>query len=149
LIQKALTDGCDYVLITNDDVVINKRIVDKLFEKCSDIVFCPCYIGDFPGYYMRGKDTPQMIGTSCVLLTREAMESIGELNTDTRFVTIGGERKEIHVPKSFGGEEVWLSKRAIELGYELVKIDDRARHLQLVELGEHYSNHGLHKICEK
>lgn len=149
LIKQALDDGNDYILITNDDVVITKEIVDKLFEKCSDIVFCPCYIGDFPGYYMRGKDTPQMIGTSCVLLTRKAMEDIGELRTDTMFGRVGDKEIEIKKPKQFGGEEVWLSRQAIKLGYELVKIDDRARHLQLIEMGEHYSNHGLHKIGEK
>jgi len=144
LISEALNDDCDYIFITNDDVVVTKGIVDKLFDKCSDIAFCPCYIGDFPGYYEEdGKVT--LIGTSAVLISAKAMREIGDLRTDKTL----SKGEWLDIPKKFGGEEVWFSERAKELGYEMVKIDDRARHLQLVEMGEHYSNHGTHKICEK
>jgi len=147
LIRRAIDDGNDYILITNDDVVLNKRIVDKLFDKCSDIAFCPCYIGDFPGYYEKDGEVT-MIGTSAVLVSRKAMCEIGELRTDKTYVKIGGEEQILNKPYKFGGEEVSFSKKALELGYKLEKIDDVARHLRLVELGEHRSNNGLHRIEE-
>lgn len=145
LIKRALDDGNGYLLITNDDVVINKRIVDKLFEKCSDIVTCPTYIGNFPGYYEKdGKIT--MTGTSCILAKREVFENIGPLTTE-QVIIQGGEEK-ISGMCEFGGEEVSFSRQVLAKGYSIEKIDDKARHLRLINLGEHYSNNGCHEIEE-
>lgn len=145
LIKQAMDDGCDYIYITNDDVVVNKRIVDKLFEKCCDIVICPTYIGDFPGYYEKdGKIT--MCGTSCILAKREVFENIKPLDI-TRWIRQSGEEK-TQGECEFGGEEVSFSKQVLAKGYTIEKIDDKTRHLRLIELGEHRSNHGCHRIEE-
>jgi hypothetical protein len=147
LIKAALDDGCDYIYITNDDVVVNKTIIRKLFDAKADIAFCPTYIKNFPGYYEKNGEV-SMIGTSCVLVKREAMEKIYPLRTDKTYLTVGDEEMILDKPQEFGGEEVWFSRQALKYGYKMVKIDDKARHLRLITLGEHRSNHGCHEIGE-
>ena len=93
MIAQALRDGCDYVLLLNDDVIVQPNFLSCMVERGADITGCPIFYYDSSDYQFLNGEINKLFGTPfhggkrldyitgcCMLIKREVFEKIGLLD---------------------------------------------------------------------
>ena len=142
--QQALTDGCSYVVIIEEDVVPPVNALQDMLYASADIAFydCPLDQGRSTRYF--GDILTSGIG--CVMFRAEALGMLLPFSTE-RLYDKEGNQIGTNDGTVYGRQDTDMYIRAHKMGF-VVKKAGEADHYHVKEWGTPRSNNGCHKIVK-
>ena len=154
LVKQALQDGCDYILMVEEDTVMPENGLFQLLLAKSDIT---CIDYGVAGYstITKDKNTGEILwcGLGCTLIKREVFEALAYpwfRSDKALLLNFWPEEKWIDAGKqAYGGQDIWFCLNARKNGFTITQVEGEAKHLKLDNLGRPEVNNGLHQISQK
>ena len=146
--QEALNDGCDYVMILEEDVVPPIDAISWLVEELytSDIAFY-----DYP--LDQGKRVTTSLGgkivtgTGCVMFRAGVLKDLMPFSVDRVYDSQGEPAVMPNDPNVYGRQDIDMYLRAHQKGYSIRQVGV-ADHYHVQEWGSPRTNNGCHQIVK-
>lgn len=154
LVEKALRDGCEEILMIEEDTVMPEEGLINLLLAKSDIA-CIDYGVNGWSTITKDKATGEILwcGLGCILIKREVFEKVAYpwfRSDKALLLNFWPEEKWINAGKqAYGGQDIWFCLNARKKGFTIQQVEGEAKHLKLNSLGRPEVNFGLHAIGVK
>ena len=154
LVRRALDWEADYLWFVEEDMLIPKDTLQKMYMLMQPIVAVDYPVGEKRyGCIARKAGEILWFGLGCTLIHDEVFEEIKEPWFETsKTVRITNEDPfeyviDKNVPNKYGGHDILFGLKAKEKGVEIMQLEGvTAGHIKPVETGREGSNSGIHKF---
>lgn len=146
--ERALKDGCEYVMVLEEDVVPSVDALTLLVNGMTDadITFCdyPLDQGKRVTMYLGDK---LITGTGCVMFKAKVLRDLMPFSVDRVYDSQGEPQITPNDPNVYGRQDVDIYLRAHQKGYVLKQVG-LADHYHVVDYGKPRTNNGCHQIAK-
>ena len=155
LCEKALADGCDYVLFIEEDVVAPKGSLEKLLAADADIACIDYGVNGWGCVTKNSQGEILWSGLGLTLIKKEVFEALERPYFRVDKVLRLNDMTWQDLPedyiknKNYGTLDIYFCTKARGKGFKIKQVEGEADHLRLVNLGERGKNNGLHIIESK
>ena len=151
LTKKALSEGVDYILLLEDDVVMPEGSLGRMLGK-GDIVTIDYGVNGW-SCITTYKGEIMWCSTGLTLVKREVFEALEYpyfRSDKALLLNDWPEIKWINAgEQAYGGQDIYFGIKAREKSFKIIQADGEARHLKLESLGRPEINKGLHRVLDK
>ena len=154
--ERALADGCKFILFVEDDTVMPAGGLEKMLSADGDMAAIDYGVAGW-GCITRGKLDGEVkwTGLGCTLVKSYVFDKLEKpYFRDDMHLAINPGRSDfmtwVPAPKdTYGGQDIWFGCKVREAGFKIVQVQGECKHLKLDSLGKPGTNNGAHTISEK
>lgn len=157
-LTKALNEGCDLIWFLEEDMLVPEGTLFKMIDlynqgnKAVSAEYADRRSGD--SFVQRNeKGEVLCAGMGCLLVDRSIFDNMEPpyLRTGTFHLTTDDGHRDFELkpdlpPSKYGSQDIWLSWQIRKQGYQIVLVDAKIGHLQLLERAKDCDNKSQHTI---
>jgi hypothetical protein len=155
--EEALAMKPSFILFIEEDMGLPVGILEEMIGMDKPVVTADYPLAAFDealgkwvgvGRSVRrdGSGFIRFCGMGCLLIKAEVFSQIKKPWFETNMITDEGGI--MGVKRSYGGQDVWLSRQIRAAGYEIAEVPLACKHYRLADPGKITSNKGVHEIIE-